>query len=283
MLTITLDWFAITHKEMTYEAHQFITAFASPQDSTPERATNGYDTAYRTKDGVIHMWHSRREEMGWHTVFSGSALRNIFIENGISQRSLLESAVNSGGRVSRLDLAKDAQDEHINLDEIYHHIRGKVYTGTARNAAQMQSMNGGNTIYVGSRQSEKFIRIYDKAAQSELAARDWKRYEIETKGMVARSLAQLLVNESDWDAAWTTMAKGMLDIPTSKEYQKFFTEQRSNVGIPKLERKSDREKWILEQCLPAIVKHYSENRISSAIRMLRDALDLIDSTNDAAG
>lgn len=276
MLTITLDWFAITHKEMTYEAREFIVGFASPQESTPERATNGYDSAYRTKDGVVHMWHSNREEMGWHTVFSGSALRNVFVENGISQRSFVESAVNSGGRISRLDLAKDAENERINLANIWPFIETKMYEGTSRNASKMQSIDGGYTIYVGSRQSEKFIRIYDKAAESKLASRDWKRYEIETKGMVARAMAQLLVNESDWDGAFSTMARGMLDVPASKDYQKFFNPDGATIGIPKLEKSSDREKWILEQCLPAIVKHYSENRISSAVQALRRALDFID-------
>jgi Replication initiation factor len=282
LLTLTLDWFAITHKELSHEAIAWFARYASLEKSTPERPSNGYDTCFRTEDGVVHSWHSSRPEMGWHTVFSGSALRNIFARDGVSQRTFLEEALHSGGRVSRLDLAKDAQDVQINLEKIWFYIETKQYSGTARNASKMQSLDGGYTIYVGSRQSEKFIRIYDKASQLGVSDVQWKRYEIETKGMVSRAMAHLLTTEPSWEGAFNEMAQGMLSIPQSTDYQVFFDDTDTRVGIPKLEKVSDREKWILDQCLPAIVRHYTENRTSEAVALLRRALDLIDTVKDLA-
>jgi DNA relaxase NicK len=140
----------------------------------------------------------------------------------------------------------------------------------------MHSPNGGNTVYVGSRQSERFVRIYDKAAQLGLAEKQWKRFEIECKGMVARALANMLLQTENWAGVFDDFAQTMLSIPTCVDYMAFFDGSTSEIGFPKIEKKTDREAWIAEQVTPAVVKHFAEFPDSEAVKHLRRMLDLID-------
>jgi len=181
-LSITLDWLAFTYKEDTHEAAEWIRLHASSTESLSATPRNGYTDAYTAKNGIVVQWNPNRAEMGYHVVIAGSAIRYIWEHDELDQKTLLRSVVNSGASITRLDLAKDAQDVEIDLDAIYEAMEGGRYTGTARKFSQMHSKNGGNTVYVGSRQSEKFIRIYDKASESGLQGELWTRFEIETTG-----------------------------------------------------------------------------------------------------
>jgi len=276
VLSLTLDWLAMTFKEVTNEMGLFHGQYARAMPIVSTRPHNGYNASDTDSNGVVISWHTDREEMGHHTVFAGSALRNIFAPGEVSQIRLLRDAINAGASITRLDLAKDATDAGIDLNNIWEAIENGANQGTARKTSRLQSNDNGYTIYVGSRQSERFARIYDKSAQLGGLTREWKRFEIECKGMVARAMARHLVDSDDWASAFDTVAKGMLDLPATEDYLAFFTRGSVSVGIPKIEKTTDRERWIIEQCFPTIVKHYQDNRESEAVRLLRQALDLID-------
>lgn len=276
MLSITLDWLALTFKGENREERNFLDSYASAPQVVDETPRNGYRSATRDGFGVVHMWNVDRDEMGHHVIFSGSALRNIFEFSQISQRGLVENAIKSGGRITRLDLAKDAQDVPINLWRIWKHIEAGNTEGTAQSHSVIVNQTGGITVYVGSRQSEKFIRIYDKANQIGDDTKEWKRFELETKGLVARALANLLVSDDNWAGAFDKMARDMVDIPSSRDYGKFFSPDAVLVGIPKIEKQTDTEHWIQTQVIPAIVKHYHENPDSEAVKLLNQLLKFED-------
>jgi len=280
MLSITIDWLAMTFKEMTYNGKQFCALYTPDQESSPTAPTNGYRDAIRSSSGVVRMWHVDRPEMGVHVIFSGSALRYLWEHSGIHQKEILTSASYAGASFTRLDLATDAKDVDISLERVYGHIANGKTLGSARSYGKFESNNGGFTIYIGSRQSEKFVRIYDKAAESNLPDTDWKRYEIETKGMVARALAKVLVETTNWSGAFQHMAKGILDLPNSDDYAAFFSPDALPIGIPKLEKTSDREKWIRTQVLPAVARYFVENRSSTAVRQLIATLNYLADMKD---
>jgi len=279
MFSITLDWLAFTFKEDSRHAGEWLSLYASNQGSIPIAPTNGYRTAYRSTEGIHVMWNLDRAEMGYHVIIAGSAIRNLLKRHDLDQQTLIQTILDSGGSITRLDLAKDATDVQINLDAIYMALEGGYSVGTARKFAQMHSKDGGNTIYVGSRQSEKFIRIYNKAAESNLPGVLWYRYELETKGMVARAVASILTSTTGWADCFATYTKHMVDIPQVADYQVFFGDETVTIGIPKIEKKSDREAWIEKQVMPAVVKHFVENPDSKAVALLRAMLDQIDGQN----
>jgi len=273
--SITLDWLAFTFKEDTHEAANWISRYASSRAAMAIAPTNGYRQAYRTENGIVVQWNPDREEMGYHTVIAGSAIRHVLEYHGMDQKTLIQTVLDAGGSITRLDIAKDVQGVNISLDEIYKALERREYQGSARTFSQIHSLNGGNTIYVGSRQSEKFIRIYDKAAQSGLVGEKWHRFELETKGMVARALATLLTQDDRWSSAFGTIVQHMVTVPTLRDWQAFFQPGEVQIGIPKLEKKSDREKWIESQVIPAVAKHAVEFPNSEAVKRLVALLELI--------
>jgi Replication initiation factor len=276
MLTITLDWLAMTFKEWTRETQTFIYGYASSPTVVPSTARNGYTAATTDQNGVQVMWNSDRGEMGHHVIFAGSALRNIFERHGISSEAILRAATHAGGSITRLDLAKDYQGGEINLARVWEALNNHASSGTARSFGKIESNNGGFTIYVGSRQSEKFVRIYDKAAESKLSGELWFRFEIETKGMVARAVAVSLRHSDNWGAVFDSIVFGMVGKPEELYLENFFSDRNIPIGLPKIERHSDTEAWIETQVIPAVAKHFIGNPHSEAIKRLRETLDLID-------
>ena len=283
MLSITIDWLAVTFKnyydeqgELRNGTHDFIGTYASFSPMQTATPRFGYSDATMDNNGTIVQWNPDRSEMGHHVILAGSALRNIFSNTTIQPRTLLRACIDAGGSISRLDLAKDATDEEIDLQAIYKSLEQGHNRGLTRKHAIIASNDGGLTIYVGSRQSERFIRIYNKAAESKLSDQLWFRFELETKGVVARSLGTRLASDMDWQQSFDALAKGMVNLPNSLDFQKFFTMGVVPIGLPKLERRTDREVWIETQVIGAVARHYIDNPNSEAVTRLIETLNLID-------
>ncbi len=275
MLSITIDWLSFNFKEWTNEAENFMRDYArfSPTQNTAPRF--GYSDATMDGNGVVIMWNSDRADMGHHVIFSGSALRNLFMHSEIQQQSLLHAVLDASGSVSRLDLACDLQGQTIDLSRLYKSLEQGLNSGTARTFGQIKSAGGGETIYVGSRQSERFIRIYNKAAQQGMVNLEWFRFELETKGMVARALASELVKGANWQAVFVGVCSGMVSIPGSAELEPFYTDVSVQIGLPKIEKQTDRELWIDTQVISAVIKHAVEHPDSAAVERLFKALKFV--------
>jgi len=274
-LTITLDWVSFTLKDKSHEAETWINIYASPETGVPCKPVQNYTDAYQASNGVLVCWHTHRTEMGTHVVIGGSALRNIWEQYGISQRQLLGDIADIGGRVSRLDLAKDLPDYEFDFNQVYEKATRGDYSGTARTPERHQSGKTGDTIYIGSRKSDKFFRIYNKAAEQGLQGQLWTRFELEAKSMVARSLHALLVQTGNWSGAFDKIVRDMFSPKECPSYDAFFEKGVVPIGLPALEKTSDREKWISSQVMPAVAKHYTEHPDSKAVQTLIDVLLLI--------
>jgi hypothetical protein len=278
-LSITLDWISFTFKEYTHEAEQWISDYASLESVVPTTPRNGYSEACQDKNGILRMWNYAREEMGNHVIISGSTLQNILEHYAIDQQTLLGSIVNAGGSITRLDLATDAKNEQVDYADIWARLERRDYIGNAQKTAILRGSDGGTTIYIGSRTSERFLRLYDKAIQSGNSSIQWARLELETKGMVARGLANLLVSTDNWGGAFLQMVNGMAQINECKSWLSLLPYGVTPIGIPKLEKQTDTEYWIDKQVISAIAKHFIEHPNSVAIQRLRDMLDLLERQN----
>lgn len=108
--------------------------------------------------------------------------------------------------VTRMDIAFDTRHKSITPHNLYRAWQGGGIQTTARTVTRVQGTTSeyeqsGYTVYVGSRQSEQFLRIYDKRAEQlskgkEVALPEqlWTRAELELKGdkahVALRTLAQ---------------------------------------------------------------------------------------------
>lgn len=276
MLTITLDWLACTFKEYNHETENFIRTYASAPTVQESPARNGYTRATMDSNGVGVLWNPDYSSMGHHAVFSGSSLRNLFTSGVVSPSTLLRACVDAGGSVSRLDLAKDFTEGEVDYEAVYQSLEQRAGGGNARTVTKLQSSGGGYTIYIGSRQSERFVRLYDKAAEQKLPDALWSRLEVETKGMVARAVAVSILKSGDWSGTFDALVLGMVGDAKKSNIGMFFSTGPIQVGLPKIERHSDRERWISGQVIPAVAKHFIDNPTSEAVQRLRATLDLID-------
>lgn len=278
MLSLTIDWLAINFKEITREAQNFMSIYArvgTPQDTTPRF---GYSHASVDDNGSVIQWNPDREDMGHHVIFAGSALRNLFEHTNVHPRTLLHACLDAGGHISRLDLAADLRGQAIDLQALYQSLERGLNIGHARTYGQIRSNNDGHTVYIGSRQSERFIRIYNKAVQVGQTSEQWYRFELETKGMVSRSLASMLVATPDWLSIFVGVCSDMVNVPGSPELGPFYNAVEAPIGTPKIEKSSNTEAWIATQVIPAVSKYMVENPDSEAVHRLITTLNYLRST-----
>jgi phage replication initiation protein len=268
MLTTTIDWLSFTFpKEVNYE--NFIAQYASAGKNVPVPPQFGYTSGWRVGAGILFFTHEIRDDMGVHFILSGKTLGALQNE-GHAINAVLRSVISNNARVTRLDLAKDATNESISLPEIWGDIDSRAGSGRTKKFSQVQGTDRGHTIYGGSRESERFLRIYDKAIEQGDTQGDYKRCELELKGDVARAVARLLVESDKWGEIFNGLLTSMVNLPC-RSFQAFLGASNA-IGIPKINKQTDRERWISSQVIPAIGAHLIEHPNSDAVFRLYDIL-----------
>lgn len=269
MISLTIDWLSFTIKDET-NAHGYYLANCCPDKETPVTPKFGYTNGFTCPPGILRFTNLARPDMGTHYVYSGSTLAALY-QAEVTPFAVLREALRWNARITRLDLAKDAIDERCDLESIWQNIQAGHYTGSAQAHSRVQSDNGGYTIYIGSRSSEKFIRLYDKGAETH-SVQNWKRLELELKGDVAKNIAKAL-NQADVHVGgvFDTILAGMCSI-ACQSWQ-LFRSGDIPIGIPKFEKQTDRETWVSTQVHPAVVALLTSNPDSKAVYNLYKALD----------
>lgn len=274
--SITLDWLSFTVREDEHDCTKLFRALSCAGEAEPITATYGYTVGVQYPNGIRCLRNQDRPDMGTHVIVPGSALSNVCKADGISQRELLALVLAHKGKIARLDLAIDAQDERIDGNAIFNLARSGKRTGTARTVNAISGTDGGFTLYVGSRTSDRMIRLYNKAIQGGFIGSDWWRCEVELKRDMAQSVSNMLtIPGTVWAQVFRGITQAMFDC-SDDGWQRIMSVADCAVGAPKLEKRSDREKWIDLQVTPALLQHYVEHRDSPAIARLRDALALMD-------
>lgn len=186
----SIDWLSGTFKGgLTDLEVRKATSFGFPLKTWSQSQPRfGYSMAFTHPFGHYVMSNFSRAEMGVHLAFGGRALRSLS-EGGIEAVSLLDWMLKEGGKVTRLDLAIDVFDTPIDPIALAQSERVKEAPGSARKWSFVKGDDGGCTAYIGSRKSERFLRIYDKAAEQKLEGKNWTRFELELKSDAARAAA----------------------------------------------------------------------------------------------
>jgi DNA relaxase NicK len=171
------------------------------------------------------------------------------------ERKIIQGAI-SLGKVTRLDLAVDVMGSDEKVSNIYNLLRAEPKRYKAQKVTLMDGTSG-STVYVGSRASEKMVRIYDKGAERGTGQK-WLRFEVELKGGAARMEAARLAKCSTYldqyyvavqAVHWTVDLRGVecwdeasLNVP---EAERWVDEQPTKEG---------RREWLMRVALPALVK-----------------------------
>lgn len=269
MISSCVDWLSVTFSSQN-KAAEFIIGIKDYGTYEETNARYGYDTAVKYECGLVAMWSQTRDDMGCHCILSGSTLEALAV-SGNTSRELLKSAFAHNAKITRLDLAIDAIGEHISIQGIYDNALKTGHKGAARALSLITGNDGGITMYIGSRSSDKYARIYDKGKQLKNDA-NWKRLECELKGDVAKEFGRYVAMNDDKSIAsfaWS-IAQGMFYV--DNDGYPLFGQQSDLVSMPKIEKQTDVEKWLATQIIPIIEKYVRNNPDSTIYDDLINAL-----------
>jgi len=251
----SIDWLSVTFKgEHTDLDLRKALSFSYPLKAWGrDKGKFGYQQSFIHPFGITVISNHSRPEMGVHVSFSGRALHSLD-DVGMTGVELLHWSLENGGRVSRIDLAIDVFDVAIDPIELAKSPRMALDPGTARKWSYIKGHDGGTTAYVGSRKSERFLRIYDKAAEQRLQGALWTRFELELKSDSARAAAKMfdLLSDGERPEYIKGLIKNLFN-PNNDDFQ----EAMSGTAIPLKTEKDTTDnslEWLMGTVAKAMAK-----------------------------
>lgn len=183
-------------------------------------------------------------------------------EMGIDERTLIGFAMRLPGfHCTRIDLTCDVRGgEYCDPHEILQAFIAGACVTKARTANRVDNWKagerGGCTIYIGSRESLTFLRVYDKAAQTG-DPESWTRIEVECKADSANQVCEAI---SLWGVIEVTREAIRRYIRTGVQWfdHAAHSDTPGTLIAPGEHRQGDFEVWINTACLPAIARAVRE-------------------------
>lgn len=271
--SVCIDWLSFTRTSTRRTNFCPVPLFDETTSGKPEVPRFGYRKAFRYPSGAVTYYDGSTPTMGVHFQYSGSALGKIAetrLDGGIS---VLSEHVARGDKCTRIDLAIDVVGDEFLLPALQLLARGGKFTGTAQKMTIVENTtDAGMTIYAGSRTSERFVRIYNKAAQLGQEGL-WTRIEAEVKGDSARAIARAILGAGA--GGLSVVAQSVVKRVCDFDCQSWKTVMESPtiaVGTPKATDK-DTEGWILGQVAKAIARYDMLNPEKRIVERLFDKLE----------
>lgn len=271
--TVCIDWLSFTATKIAGRRYPVLPTWESGQTGKPDIGRFGYRAATKYPSGMVVMYDGATATMGWHYIYSGSAIKMLdetFQDGG---QHVLNWHVAQGHKCTRIDLAIDVKGDQWLLPTLKAMAEKHDWTGTAHSATTIQSSDGkGITVYIGSRTSERFVRIYDKAAQLGQTGH-WTRIECEVKGDSARAISRAIVgsNNGGIDLVAQSVISRVCEFDC-KAWRAVFNGEKMEIGTPKIEEKQT-ENWILGQVASAIAKFEREYPNKKILERLWTAIE----------
>ena len=270
----SIDWISATFKDGISDLDvRTSLSFGFPKGAWTQGTPKfGYTFMMQHPFGHIVMFNADRSDMGVHVSLGGRALRSI-ADGGHDALSILRWCLREGGKITRLDLAIDVMDVPIDIPALKNSPRIEGNGGTARKGSIIQGDDGGVTAYIGSRKSDKFLRIYDKAIESGNIGRAWTRFELEIKGDNAKvasvEFANLDVGQHD------KYIKGVMRAmfnPDHALYQELMNAEA--IQIPTVLNTDDNTlEWLLNSVAKTLAKTIIRRSDVDVSRLFLDAVE----------
>jgi DNA relaxase NicK len=142
----------------------------------------------------------RADDWSWQVLWSGQggSRGTVYVETRqtLTERTpeIALTLLGLGVRPSRIDLACDVGGDSWHPSDLFA-LRDEAWTRTRRGGWTLTLRgDGGATLYVGSRSSDRFLRVYVKGAIV--------RHELELKGAVAAAVGASLEKRTQLGHLW---------------------------------------------------------------------------------
>lgn len=166
-----------------------------------DRGSLGYSHSAKVGSSIRVSWSPERAEMGVHITMPASGLAEI----GASFESICSDFYHLGMKASRLDIAGDDFEGVLDLRSMAAKVERGEFVCRGKSADLIKSLWGGSgcTIAFGKRESQSYLRVYDKAAEQADKGKgvftSWIRVELESKGDRAQAIfLQIVTNPEGW-------------------------------------------------------------------------------------
>lgn len=195
--SFTIDYISATSKHHSIKQCLERLAFGLPIDRwITSKAHNGYEHALKHPFGHVISWTNKRADMGVHVLFSGLPLKELH-DHGENTLLIVYWLCEEEFNFARIDFAIDVRGTWFDLENLQ---RAK-FTGSVNKLPILikdgPNAEEGQTLYIGSWDSDKFIRIYDKGVLQTPPEMNWFRFELVVARKTSTKVAKMIYNMSD--------------------------------------------------------------------------------------
>lgn len=276
----SLDWLSFTAKGINDNAATRALSFGMAHKVwTDVNAVHGYKLARRHPFGHIVMSHPERPEMGVHVMMTGESMHKLY-DTGYDVLSLIPWCQSQQARITRLDLAIDVREHPVDIIGLTKAPQIKGEEGSAKKWNLITGSDEGVTLYVGSRKSEKFMRVYNKAAQMGLEHVMWTRFELEIKQDTCRTIAAAIGGLPSGEIPHYVkgLMRGLFN-PANETYQQIMDAPAIHVGSTK-DASDSTLKWLYDSVAKTLAKqmqlHSDEDVFEQFLRSVHANLKALD-------
>jgi hypothetical protein len=249
---ILIDYLTITKPDLELNSEIDVFAYIHDYDNSSEwesiQAPRPYRYGVKTNTGAIG--GSANKGQGTILSWSGSALQKT------NALSIGETALANNWRITRLDCTVDFIGFDTEVEDYLQEYKSGQVGTQSKSHDNHTSENGGHTFYLGSWDSERYLRIYNKRA-SEARFTDtsqlpdkWLRCELVLRAEHARSAFGFIIDRGVRQAI-PALLRGFADFVNIEEYGKMADIPITTKGKGK--KDSNRQKWLHSAVFPALI------------------------------
>lgn len=252
-LSYTVSWERLRKNDFaTLDAQQVAVAMVTEISGDWRRDVplHGYEDCWTCHSGgMARVMVSRPgHSMGVHIQLPGQALALQGVENALRVcRDLV-------GSVTRIDVAVDVRGVSAAADVYGSHLSRSMVTRAQK--VNMFIGTEGNTVYVGSRTSERFLRVYDKAAQTKTKG-NWTRIEMECKGERAKWISAYVATEGVDGIGG--LIRDFVSCPMVDWYEDALTRIKVDIGKPQSKKMTDTRAWLMGTVASTLARETKED------------------------
>jgi len=184
-------------------------------------------------------------------------LGKFFQGQTISDSDLVKKLVRPHISITRFDFAVDLYNSGIVVSDVFDDIRP---SRDVVNQRQVSIINGvtGDTLSVGSRSSQFYLRLYDKGAEQNTAL-DWLRIELEIKHDASKQMVLVLdLIQRSACAKMLDMLDGHSSLITETLFQ--IAKGAEKMTGKKRAVKSNTELWFEKTVSPSLLKLWRKDK-----------------------
>lgn len=207
----------------------------------------GYNTGYKTSEGICVYTHTERRDQGTHFIAGGSAISRF---QG-NCADFLRHVVTEGANIKRIDLCIDIFDGNLDPRIATAELAaGRVRTHAKQSPRWDDPRTGGYTQYVGKKTSDTYMRIYDKGVEQGTEL-NWIRIECVWKGKRALPAANVWLASGNIQG----MIRGFCEFTEWEEWDLVMDAPIQRVSVP--QKETDTQKWLLDVAAKSLAREWA--------------------------